>query len=77
MENNKTILLTEDNPDDEALIPRALKKIILTKVIIDSYSQGANSYICKPVEFHNFMQAIQQLGWYRLALNKPPLAAWS
>ena len=138
--NQKTILLVEDNPDDEALTLRALKKnnifnevtvardgqaaldyffgegaserpaptvvlldlklpridglevlrriradprtrlqpiVILTSSreeqdIIKGYSLGANSYIRKPVDFNQFMEAIRQLGLYWLLLNEPP-----
>lgn len=36
------------------------------------YSLGANSYIVKPVNFQNFVQAIRDLGFYWLLLNQPP-----
>ncbi|MCG6975720.1 MAG: response regulator [Acidiferrobacterales bacterium] len=140
MENRK-ILLVEDNPDDEALTLRALKKnnianevvitrdgvealdylfgegahqgrdladqpqvilldlklpkvdglevlkrirqddrtrrlpvVILTTSnedsdIVSSYDLGANSYIRKPVDFDQFMEAVRQLGLYWLVLN--------
>lgn len=142
----RTILLVEDNPDDEALALRALKKnnvssrvvvardgaealdylygegtyagrdaqampqlilldlklpkinglevlrrlradertkllpvVILTSSkeqsdLIDSYGYGANSYVCKPVDFTRFSQAVQQLKLYWLDLNESPLA---
>lgn len=141
MESNKVILLVEDNPDDEALTLRALKKnnifnevvvardgvealdymfgtgqyqgrdvtrtpqvilldlklpkldglevlrrlradertrlqpvVILTtsnedRDITSSYQLGANSYIRKPVDFDQFMEAVRQLGLYWLVLN--------
>lgn len=144
---NKTILLVEDNPDDEALTIRALKKnnirndvvvahdgiealdfvfgrdrfagrdpaeapavilldlklprldglevlrqiranaktrtypvVILTSSreeqdLISGYSLGANSYIRKPVDFTQFVEAVRQLGLYWLVLNEPPPAA--
>jgi len=137
----KTILLVEDNPDDEALTLRALKRnnilnevivahdgaealdylfarglhsdrdrgklpevvlldlklpkvdglevlrrirddentrrlavVILTssneeRDIIAGYDLGANSYIRKPVDFNQFMEAVRQLGVYWLVLN--------
>ena len=140
----KTILLVEDNPDDEALTIRALKKnnilnevvvardgvealdflfgegahsgrdtsdqpqvilldlklpkldglevlkriradrrssllpvVILTtsneeRDVIDSYELGANSYIRKPVDFEQFIEAVRQLGLYWLVLNHAP-----
>jgi two-component system, response regulator len=39
---------------------------------LDGYSLGANSYIQKPVDFEQFVQAIRQLGLYWLVLNEPP-----
>lgn len=40
--------------------------------IINSYKLGANSYICKPVDFGQFSEAIKQLGLYWLVLNELP-----
>lgn len=142
--NHKMILLVEDNPDDEALTLRALKKsnianeifvvrdgaealdylfgtgpytgrdpldlpqvtlldlklpkvdglevlrriradprtrmlpvVILTSSkedqdLISAYSIGVNSYVRKPVDFNQFVEAIGQLGLYWLVLNEPP-----
>ncbi len=139
---SKPILLVEDNPDDEALTLRALKKnniknevivahdgaeaidylfgtgkfagrdtatmpqvilldlklpkvdgfevlrrmradpttkrlpvVILTSSNeevdrINGYDLGANSYIRKPVEFNDFIEAVSQLGLYWLVLNQ-------
>jgi two-component system, response regulator len=141
---DKAILLVEDNPDDEALTLRALKKnniknevviahdgaealdylfgtgnytgrntdvlpqVVLldlklpkveglevlrrvradkrTKLLpvviltssneeqdrIDGYGLGANSYVRKPVDFSQFIDAARQLGLYWLILNEPP-----
>jgi two-component system response regulator len=146
MENNKVILLVEDNPDDEALTLRALKKnniknevvvardgaealeflfgtgkyagrntdvipqVVLldlklpkveglevlrqvradkrTKLLpvviltssneeqdrIQGYDLGANSYVRKPVDFSQFLDAARQLGLYWLVLNEAPPA---
>src|SRR5689334_9332314 len=142
--SKKTILLVEDNPDDEALTVRALRQhkvaneivvahdgvealdylfrtgphegrdreldpelvlldlklpridglevlrrlraeprtkllpvVILTssteeKDIINGYNFGANSYIRKPVDFLQFVDAVKQLELYWLVLNEPP-----
>jgi len=40
--------------------------------IIKSYKNGCNSYVRKPVDFHQFNEAIKQLGLYWLLLNVPP-----
>ena len=132
----KIILLVEDNPDDEALMLRALKKnnianeivvahdgqealdflggrpveqlpelvlldlklprldglevlkrmradektkhvpvVVLTtsteqRDIVNSYEFGANSFVQKPVDFSEFVEATRQLGTYWLLLNK-------
>ena len=40
--------------------------------LTESYSLGANSYIRKPVDFDQFVQAVKQLGLYWVLLNEPP-----
>jgi CheY-like chemotaxis protein len=40
--------------------------------VVQGYSLGANSYIRKPVDFGQFMEAVRQLGLYWLVLNESP-----
>lgn len=40
--------------------------------LIAAYSNGANSYVRKPVDFNQFVEAIKQLGLYWLILNEAP-----
>ena len=40
--------------------------------LVRGYQLGANSYIRKPVDFDQFLEAVRQLGLYWLVLNKPP-----
>jgi len=38
--------------------------------LISGYKLGANSYIRKPVDFNQFVEAVKQLGLYWLVLNE-------
>lgn len=40
--------------------------------IVRSYQLGANSYVRKPVDFPQFMEATRQLGLYWLVINQGP-----
>jgi two-component system, response regulator len=42
------------------------------KDLINGYMMGANSYIRKPVEFNQFVEAMKHLGLYWLLWNEPP-----
>jgi CheY-like chemotaxis protein len=43
-----------------------------TRDVTAAYTNTANSYIRKPVDFDQFSQAVQQIGTYWLLLNQPP-----
>ena len=58
-------------------LTRTLPVVMLTssqeeKDIIQSYNLGVNSYIVKPVDFKNFVEAVKNLGVYWLAVNQTP-----
>ncbi|MDE1179763.1 response regulator [Paraburkholderia sp.] len=42
------------------------------KDLLKSYDLGVNAYVVKPVEFDDFMAAINDLGMFWAVLNEPP-----
>ena len=61
-----------DNPRTKRLPVVILTTSRDEQDIINSYDLGANSYIRKPVDFHQFADALRLLGLYWLVLNEPP-----
>ncbi|HAJ57462.1 MAG TPA: two-component system response regulator [Candidatus Omnitrophica bacterium] len=58
-------------------LTRLLPVVIMTSSkeeqdLIESYKNGANSYVRKPVDFNQFVDAVKQLGFYWLLLNEAP-----
>lgn len=41
--------------------------------VVNGYRLGCNSYVRKPVDFDEFLQAARQLGLYWLLLNESPI----
>ncbi len=57
---------------------RILPVVVLTssqeeRDIVESYQLGVNSYIVKPVDFEQFVEAVRRLGLYWMLLNQTPL----
>jgi DNA-binding response OmpR family regulator len=56
---------------------RMLPVVVLTsskeeKDMVASYKLGVNAYVVKPVDFHEFVNAIKELGVFWAIINEPP-----
>jgi CheY-like chemotaxis protein len=56
---------------------RYLPVVVLTtsqeeKDLQESYRLGANSYLCKPVDYSEFTESVGRVGYYWLMLNLFP-----
>ncbi len=60
---------------DERL--RMIPVVVLTssheeKDMMQSYKLGVNAYVVKPVDFHEFVNAVKELGVFWAMINEPP-----
>ena len=60
---------------DEKL--RMIPVVVLTssheeRDMVASYRLGVNAYVVKPVDFHEFVNAIKELGVFWGIINEPP-----
>jgi CheY-like chemotaxis protein len=39
--------------------------------LVESYRVGVNAYVVKPVDFHEFVEAVKQLGAFWAIINEP------
>lgn len=58
-------------------VTRQIPVVVLTsskedRDIVESYKLGVNSYVSKPVEFDEFIDAVSTLGFYWMLINNPP-----
>src|SRR5271165_3926510 len=56
---------------------RVIPVVVLTssheeKDMVASYKLGVNAYVVKPVDFHEFVNAIKELGVFWAVINEPP-----
>ena len=42
------------------------------KDLVRSYKLGVNAYVVKPVDFHEFVNAVRELGAFWAVINQPP-----
>jgi DNA-binding response OmpR family regulator len=40
--------------------------------LLRSYELGVNAYVVKPVDFHEFVDAVRNLGLFWAVINEPP-----
>jgi CheY-like chemotaxis protein len=60
---------------DEKL--RMIPVVVLTssheeRDMVASYKLGVNAYVVKPVDFHEFINAVKELGIFWAVINQPP-----
>lgn len=56
---------------------RCIPVVVLTSSeeetdLIESYNLGVNGYVVKPVDFHEFVDAIKTVGLFWAVVNQPP-----
>jgi CheY-like chemotaxis protein len=61
--------------DDQQL--QLIPVVVLTssreeKDLVASYKLGVNAYVVKPVDFHEFVNAVKELGAFWAVINEPP-----
>ena len=71
--NGLEVLQQIKSDDNLKMIP----VVVLTssheeKDMVASYKLGVNAYVVKPVDFHEFVNAIKELGVFWAVINEPP-----
>jgi DNA-binding response OmpR family regulator len=56
---------------------KAVPVVMLTssreeKDLVRSYNLGVNAYVVKPVDFHEFVDSLKELGLFWAVINQPP-----
>lgn len=67
-------VLQQIKSDDQL---RMIPVVVLTssreeRDMVASYKLGVNAYVVKPVDFHEFVNAIKELGVFWAIINEPP-----
>jgi DNA-binding NarL/FixJ family response regulator len=61
-----------------AVITRNTRRVVVLtssheeRDMVASYRLGVNAYVVKPVDFHEFVNAIRELGVFWAIINEPP-----
>jgi DNA-binding response OmpR family regulator len=71
--NGLEVLETIKSDENLRMIP----VVVLTssreeRDMVASYKLGVNGYVVKPVDFHEFVNAIKELGVFWAIINEPP-----
>jgi CheY-like chemotaxis protein len=66
-----------ENPAVMLLDLKMIPVVVLTssheeRDMVASYKLGVNAYVVKPVDFHEFVNAIKELGIFWAVINEPP-----
>jgi CheY-like chemotaxis protein len=40
--------------------------------VIESYKLGVNAFVVKPIDFHDFVDAVKEIGLFWAVINEPP-----
>jgi CheY-like chemotaxis protein len=56
---------------------RMIPVVVLTssreeRDLVSSYKLGVNAYVVKPVDFHEFVNSVRELGVFWAVINEPP-----
>jgi two-component system response regulator len=74
--NGMEVLKTIRQNDATKLMPVVILTSSKQEIdLVNGYKLGANSYVRKPVDFTQFVEAIKTLGLYWLVWNEPPPAS--
>ncbi|MFQ5401510.1 MAG: response regulator [Anaerolineae bacterium] len=62
----------KQDPETRLIPVVVLTSSDLDRDIVESYELGVNSFITKPIDFVQFTETVQRLGYYWLLLNQVP-----
>nr|WP_245249938.1 response regulator [Methanolobus bombayensis] len=70
MDGLEVLKVIKSDPDKKMIPVVMLTSSKEESDVVKSYSLGVNSYIVKPVDFDNFVEAIRNIGFYWLLMNE-------